>query len=1067
MEIRREKHALGPRECPSAQVLSRFSLGDLPDHVREQVEQHLEHCPACTTALDTLDVAGDELVAMLQSPAEEKSVPDFADPRLIDATAAPVAVKPSLAPDARFEVLRTHAQGGLGRVSEAHDRELNREVALKQIRPELADDPGSRNRFLLEAEITARLEHPGIIPVHGRGADERGRPYYAMRFVRGKTLQQAIDDFYRIDQRTAKSRHDRLLRLRQLLSRFIDVCNTVAYAHSRGVIHRDLKPKNILLGPYGETLIADWGLAKPTDRAPPGQPLDGTIEKQLTFDSSSTTDGTALGTPEYMSPEQAGGRDDVGPASDVYSLGATLYVLLGGQSPFHGCSSRTEVIRRVEEGAFPPASQVNPTVSPALAAVCLKAMALRPEERYPSAKALAEDVESWLAGEPVSAWKEPSLDRARRWLARRRTIVLGLRIASVVAIFSVAAFTGLLVWSNRELSTKNTQLEDANARRAALIRDLQSANHEVEQARDRAERDFDVALRAIEHFHRAVSLNLDVQNRPDLKPLRTELLQAPLEFYRVLKQNLQEHAESRPEASARFADAVAGLAQITGEIDSEPNAIRAYLDAIDVLNKLDRDHPKDAKYSFVLAQVLLSLGRLQLETNRVEDALVSNERARALYQRLAALHPTDPRYRFGLARVDNQLGLTKRTAHRPGEALASYQRALVLLEGLLRDYPTEDSYQSELAHVLRNLGVLERISNQREEAMRSYQQARAAFQTLVRRHPSVAAYRQGLANCYFNIGNLHIDAGRTKETMDSLVQARKVQEGLVHDHPTVGRFQADLARVHGQIGAFLSFQGRQDESLVNVEQARKILIGLVRDHPEVINYRVDMELTNYQIGSRQKFFGRYAQAMNSLEQARDFFDKMVRENPNDLSSMRVLAATWEDIAGVLSSMRRPSDAMAAYQQAILQQQRAYDLALSDPWSRQESADHLVSQHEGLAEIQLLLNRPTEAAVSLFRALGILKKLPNFPDTESFIEARICCHLFVLLGGKGQHLTAARRAQRGEVVGEALAAVRRMGSPRFMYLKQLEVERSFDSIRSTTEFQLLMLDLAFPANPFTR
>jgi len=694
-------------------------------------------------------------------------------------------------------------------------------------------------------------------------------------------------------------------------------------------------------------------------------------------------------------------------------------------------------------------------------------MALRPEERYPSAKALAEDLERWLAGEPVSAWKEPSLDRARRWLARRRTIVLGLRIASVVAIFSVAAFTGLSVWSNRELATKNTQLEDANARRAALIRDLQSANREVEQARDRAESDFDVALRAIEHFHRAVSLNLDVKDRPDLKPLRTELLQAPLEFYRVLKQDLQEHAESRPEASARFADAVAGLAQITGEIDSEPNAIRAYQDAIDVLNKLDRDHPKVAKYSFALAQVLLSLGWLQLDTNRVEDALVSNDRARALYQRLAALHPTDERYRFGLARVDNQLGLTKRTAHRLGEALVSYQRALVLLEGLVRDYPTEDSYQSELAHVLRNLGVLERLSNQREEAMRSYQQARAAFQTLVRRHPSVAAYRQGLANSLFNIGNLHIDAGRVKETMDSLAQARKVQEGLVHDHPAVGRFQADLARVHGQIGAFLSFQGRQDESLVNIEQARRILIGLVRDHPEVINYRVDMELTNYQIGGRQKFFGRYAQAMNSLEQARDFFDKMVRENPNDLRSLSVLAATWEDIAGVLLSMRRPSDAEAAYQQAILQQQRAYDLALSDPWSRQESADHLVNQYEGLAEVQVLLNRPTDATVSLFRARGVLKKLPNLPDTESFIEARICCDLFVLLGGNGQNLTAAQRAQRGEVAGEASAALRRTGSARFVYLKQMKADRSFDSLRSTTEFQLLMLDLAFPANPFTR
>ena len=166
---------------------------------------------------------------------------------------------------ARFRVLRPHARGGIGVVSVALDPELNREVALKEILPEHADDPDSRARFLLEAEVTGRLEHPGVVPVYGLGHDDGGRPYYAMRLVKGESLKEAIERFH-ADDGPGRDARERRLELRRLLSRFVDVCNAVAYAHSRGVIHRDLKPANILLGPYGETLVVDWGLAKVVGR---------------------------------------------------------------------------------------------------------------------------------------------------------------------------------------------------------------------------------------------------------------------------------------------------------------------------------------------------------------------------------------------------------------------------------------------------------------------------------------------------------------------------------------------------------------------------------------------------------------------------------------------------------------------------------------------------------------------------------------------------------------------------------------------------------------------------------
>src|SRR5206468_2664422 len=201
-----------------------------------------------------------------------------------------------------------HARGGLGAVFVAVDNELHREVALKQILDTHADDPTSRQRFLLEAEVTGALEHPGIVPVYGLGTYAGGRPYYAMRFIRGDSLKGAIEHFHG-DDSLKRDPGRRSLELRKLLRRFLDVCNAIDYAHSRGVIHRDLKPANIILGRHGETLVVDWGLAKVVGRADPSVDDEQTIAPSLSG-SSETLPGSALGTPAYMSPEQARGDLD-------------------------------------------------------------------------------------------------------------------------------------------------------------------------------------------------------------------------------------------------------------------------------------------------------------------------------------------------------------------------------------------------------------------------------------------------------------------------------------------------------------------------------------------------------------------------------------------------------------------------------------------------------------------------------------------------------------------------------------------------------------------------------------
>ncbi|MCX5660401.1 MAG: protein kinase [Planctomycetota bacterium] len=357
-----------------------------------------------------------------------------------------------------------HGRGGVGRVSRAIDHDLQRDVALKELRTGLASDPRLRRRFLSEAVITGYLEHPGIVPIYALGWDRAGRPYYAMKFVEGQTLDDAIERL--------RDPLD-LAELRPLLRRVVHVCQAIAFAHSRGVIHRDLKPTNIMLGEYGETLVLDWGLAKRTgqpDRAGDASAdikadagLGAEGEPAGAPDQRFTLDGAVLGTPAYMPPEQALGKlNEVGPASDVYSLGAVLYRTLTKRAPHRGDNSR-EVLARARDGRPDRPRALNSSVPAALEAVCQRAMAPAPADRYASAADLARDIERWLDDEPVSVHREGPLSRLSRWSRRHPARVAA--IAALVFTALVAAAVGSVVVGSERAKTRAAQeLADANAK---------------------------------------------------------------------------------------------------------------------------------------------------------------------------------------------------------------------------------------------------------------------------------------------------------------------------------------------------------------------------------------------------------------------------------------------------------------------------------------------------------------------------------------------------------------------------------------------------------------------------
>ena len=245
--------------------------------------------------------------------------------------------------------------------------------------------------------------------------------------------------------------------LRELLRRFIHVCNAIAYAHNRGLIHRDLKPQNVMLGGFGETLVVDWGLAKVVGRDEQHTTNgEGTVSAARS--ASETIMGSIKGTPAYMPPEQAcGDVTSLGPKSDIYSLGAILYALLAGRPPVTG-NSATEILERVRDARLTKPTSHNPLAPKPLEAVCLKALSEKPLDRYATAQDLADDVARWLDDEPVTAWPEPLTIRARRWMKRNQTLVTSTAAAVLVAAVSLSVLLTVLAGKNEQLDSLNYNL---------------------------------------------------------------------------------------------------------------------------------------------------------------------------------------------------------------------------------------------------------------------------------------------------------------------------------------------------------------------------------------------------------------------------------------------------------------------------------------------------------------------------------------------------------------------------------------------------------------------------------
>ncbi|MFI5455097.1 MAG: protein kinase [Isosphaerales bacterium] len=1008
-------------------------------------EKSLAAIPAGRSTRESLAALGDPeidgtLARVGSDPASSRS---SADPDHTDT----YSVGSATSDGQRFRVLRPHARGGLGAVFVALDTELHREVALKQILDRHADDSTSRARFLLEAEVTGGLEHPGIVPVYGLGSYADGRPYYAMRFIRGDSLKEAIDQFH-ADADLKKDPGRRSLGLRTLLRRFTDVCNAIDYAHSRGVLHRDIKPGNIIVGKHGETLVVDWGLAKPLGRVEPrSESGERTLVPSSASGSTDTLPGSALGTPAYMSPEQAeGDLEHLGPRSDVYSLGATLYCLLTDKPPFEGDAA--EIIRGVQKGGFRPPRAVDPSIDRALEAVCLKAMAHKPDDRFASPKALADDIERWMADEPVTAWREPWARTARRWARRNRTAVTAAGAAVLVALVGTAAVLAVQTRANADLKAANADLAVANVKVTRANTDLAASNQ-----RERAR--FELAQEAIRVFHTGVSEDLLLKQK-EFGALRTKLLRGAQEFYRKLEGLLGGQADR--DSRLGLGRAYYEVGELTSQLDSMKDALAMYYRALALFEDLASEAPADAKLRREIERSYSAIALRLSSLGQKAAALVATERACAIAQDLAAADPADIGRRSELARAEHLHGIFLFDNSRVGEGLDALERARASQEDLIRSSPSDEQFQLDLAKTCDDLAMQLEASGRTDEALAIYGRARDLVEGLFRANPTDARIAHEVPRTLGNLAIALDGAGRRNEALAAHDRAREVLEMIGDANPTLLSVTRDRAWIDAMTAGILIQNARDAEALPLLEHARKARESLVKAGTSLIRDQTQLIRIHSQIAGIHARAGRTSQALASREPALAVAKRLADAHHGDLGIQAELTWAYLDIADLLTTTGKPSEALPWHEKVLAIQRKMVEA---------EPARYRPSLADGIRRRGIALQkcgRPAEAVAAFREAISLLQGLAS-PTAGNLYD--LACNQSLLAGiasetGSGMTTAAARTE-----ADSAVKTLRRAFAAGWKNLAHTRADTDLDPIRSRPDYQMLELDMAMPADPLAR
>jgi eukaryotic-like serine/threonine-protein kinase len=1003
----------------------------------------------------------------------------------------------------RYTLTHLHARGGMGRVWLARDMALGRQIALKELRPDQTDNSIVLSRFLYEAKITAQLEHPGIVPVYELG--EGDAPYYTMRFVKGHTLSEAIRAFHK---KRAAGKADSVERV-ALLAAFIGVCQAVAYAHSRGIIHRDLKGQNVVLGDFGEVMVLDWGLAKrvspdkqgagsthesgpsasggssPVDNlatvashaAIDDQDLDSTLpsvpgasagsaanphsnpasngsadhhsapnangsdQKPVNSRPSTgqrrnpesgagpagTMQGQLLGTPAYMAPEQAQGRHDlVNERTDVYGLGAILYEILTGRPPFIAPKT-AEIVRKVCKEAPAPPRQVVADVSPALEAVCLKALQKAQDERYATAAELAQEVQRNLADEPVTAFEEPWTHRVLRWARKHKTLVSSAAALLITAVIGFAVSTILVAGERNEAEAQGKQARTA-VQMLTKVKDigfddqldplqkefLTAAIEYYEQFTSRVSHDPTVRLEHGRIYQQMGDIQRKLGKLPEseqayrksieiLAPLATHTRggQEPsrsLARTRTLLADLLVRRGDKGDADPLYKQAaetqavIAAAKNATSEdylrlgqtlrsqgdlsrLNGRPAQAKPFYDrALSVLSQSLAADPKHPEIRNELALASDARGWINRELGEIKTAGQDYRHSLDLLEKLVTEFPTTPRYRESMAKACNSLGLLEETTGSLVDAEMFYRRELPLVDRLAQDFPDHPEHGRELARTLWNLGnVLAR--NRDAGADTVLERAVAMNRVLNKKHPEDVQIRFDLCRAYQCLGDLQFEQGKLDAAVVSIGESRSFSDALVKEFPGHPRYADILAQNLAELGLLLHALNKP-QSEEAFQESAEIYQKLVTTYPDNFEYKMGQARCLRDQGTIVASLGHVVEAEGIYRKALALFDAK-DARAQSAESLRIQAGVLNN----LGDLHHPG-AEKAFRDSIALSSRL----LNRPSPANKDLHNRSIAQNNLAEVLIGEKKLTEAESMYAQAVAGFEKLvtsaPNAIDFQS-------------------------------------------------------------------------------------
>ncbi len=825
----------------------------------------------------------------------------------------------------RYRPIQLHARGGLGEVYLAEDVELHRQVAVKRMQAPYVDHAEARARFIREAEITGQLEHPGIVPVYGLQYDEVGRPVYAMRMIRGESLQSAIDRLHGADRPKAQPRQ---LVQRGLLGRFVAICNAVAYAHSRGVIHRDLKPANVMLGDYGETLVVDWGLARRRE-AKPGElsdllTLPDGVETALL---QPTRQGTLLGTPAFMAPEQARGEvDRVGPASDIWALGAILYCILTGRPPYtHNCG-----LEQVRQCEFPTPRSLDASIPRALEAICLRAMSAQPEARHESAQALAEEVERYLADEPVTSYREPWTDRLRRWSRRHRAWVTSGVLALLLGVVGLSSS----VWAlDREQRKTQQALETAT-------KNLSLAQKAVEECFNvcqtdplfqlpRMERVKKLLLRKTLPFYRQFQQSspdaIDTAHQQGVQMFRIgvitqqlgELRDALHSYDDAARFWTQAHQANPVEPLYRYNLSLAhyNLGLIHRDLGEDEKALHHYSQAKQFAETLDQEFPNHRDYANTLASILNGIGNLRCAQGQLEAAIPDYERAKSLQLAMTARDPNHRETQVTLARAYGNLGMVFRDLGRDTQAETELREAIRLVQALHQAHPDEAEYAENLASLWNSISIVSSNLGKLDQALRESEQSLQVSEQLARTHPDLPKYQADLGLAHTNLATRYADLRRLDSALEEYLKGRDLFQRLKEADPARPKYVQHLANVRNNLGVHLSNMKRLPEAIEEHREATRLREQLHYTYPHIPEYKAELSQSLFNLGITLGEHQQVQESLSELHRSLTLRLELVKAFPKVVAHRRSVAQTRYNLGAILARHNQLDPALQYYQAA--------------------------------------------------------------------------------------------------------------------------------------------------------